>query len=149
MSVYRQLIARNLLRVDMINHGSVKITDKGMSFLKNKENIEFRKYAKRKAFKEKDGTGRITGEKKNNVVRSLHKIETQDEKKIFELLKARRLEIAKKINMPPYIIFHDTTLIEMSKMQPQSLDAMSIITGVGQAKLDKYGQDFLNILQNI
>ena len=77
---------------------------------------------------------------------NVNKIETAEEKRLFEILKAKRLELAKSNNVPPYVIFNDASLVEMAKIVPQSLDAMSLITGVGQFKLKKYGSIFLDIL---
>jgi len=150
-SVFRQLIARNLLRVDMINHGSVKITDKGRGFIKNKEDIQLRKYINRikKSAQERkvksDDVGTSLDEKGYNS-HNLNKIKSEKEKRLFETLKAKRLELAKNNNVPPYVIFHDNSLIEMAKIVPQSLDALSLITGVGNFKLNKYGSIFLDIL---
>ena len=50
--------------------------------------------------------------------------------------------------MPPYVIFHDSTLLEILNNRPQSLNALSKITGVGKAKLDRYGDDFLQVLED-
>ena len=52
--------------------------------------------------------------------------------------------------MPPYVIFHDSTLLDMFSRRPATLDEMSQVSGVGQAKLARYGNDFLDVLkQNI
>ena len=55
--------------------------------------------------------------------------------------------MAKDQGVPPYVVFHDTTLIEMVHVRPQSLESMGQITGVGEAKLERYGQAFLDVLQ--
>ncbi|MFO7788444.1 MAG: HRDC domain-containing protein [Halospina sp.] len=49
--------------------------------------------------------------------------------------------------MPPYIIFHDATLKEMLHAKPKTLDDMATVPGVGQAKLERYGEQFLNVLK--
>ena len=64
----------------------------------------------------------------------------------FEKLRAKRMQIAKAQNVPPYIIFHDKTLQEMAEIKPQSIEEFSKITGVGQSKLKKYGKVFLETL---
>jgi ATP-dependent DNA helicase RecQ len=61
-------------------------------------------------------------------------------------LKVKRLELAREQAVPPYVIFHDTTLIEILNRRPNSLVEMSQIMGVGRAKLDRYGEDFLEVL---
>ena len=50
--------------------------------------------------------------------------------------------------MPPYVIFHDSTLREMAQARPENLDAMGHISGVGARKLEAYGQAFLNVIKN-
>ena len=57
------------------------------------------------------------------------------------------MQLAKDQNMPPYIIFHDTTLLEMAKNHPKSLEDMTNISGVGAMKLEKYGEEFWEVLK--
>ncbi len=129
--------------VDMIGHGALKITDRGMQFLKEKENIELGKYTKRSKIKVKKEYKADTQDQTK-----LLKIETQKEKDLLALLKSKRLEIAKAQKVPPYVVFHDKTLVEMIKVKPMSIDDMSEITGIGEAKIRRYGQVFLNVLLN-
>jgi len=65
---------------------------------------------------------------------------------VFEDLKALRRKIAKDEGVPPYFIFHDKTLLEISSKLPSTIDDMLTINGVGKAKLKKYGEQFLSIL---
>jgi ATP-dependent DNA helicase RecQ len=67
---------------------------------------------------------------------------------IFELLRARRKEIATREGVPPYVIFHDSTLHEMSNRLPRDQEDMLSIPGVGENKLKKYGQQFLQIIRD-
>lgn len=138
-SIFRQLVATNLLRVDMINHGSIKITDDGFKFLKEKRTIALRKHEHIK----KIGKTKIG----NNT--NLVNLESHREKSLFQLLKDKRLEIAKKQNIPPYVIFHDKTLLEMVKENPQSLSALASVSGVGEMKIKRYGEIFLDIIQTL
>jgi len=64
----------------------------------------------------------------------------------FAALKAWRGEVAREHGLPAYVIFHDATLAEMARLQPDSLDAMSGISGVGAKKLEAYGQEILRVL---
>jgi ATP-dependent DNA helicase RecQ len=141
LSIFRQLVSRNLLVVDMIGHGAIKITERGMQFLKEKETIELGKYTKRAKIKIKEEYRAATQDQIK-----LLKIETQKEKDLLALLKSKRLEIAKAQKVPPYVVFHDKTLVEMIKIKPRSIDEMSEITGIGEAKVKRYGQVFLNTL---
>jgi ATP-dependent DNA helicase RecQ len=137
-NIFRQLIAKSLLKVDIDGHGGAKITEEGMSFLKEKQKIYLRKYQK---------TTKEKAAKKTTKTNISLELENTDEKAIFAKLKEARLEMSKKQNVPPYIIFHDKTLLEMIKQKPKSLSDMLNINGVGQAKIDKYGEVFLRILQ--
>ena len=83
------------------------------------------------------------------VVHFYFLIDTQKEKDLLMLLKSKRLEIAKAQNVPPYLVFHDKTLVEMIKVKPGSIEEMSEITGIGEAKIKRYGQVFLDILLSI
>jgi ATP-dependent DNA helicase RecQ len=67
---------------------------------------------------------------------------------LWQALKAKRLELAKEQGVPPYVIFHDSTLLEILNQRPQTLDAMGRISGIGQAKLVRYGDDFLKVLED-
>ncbi|MFT7098748.1 MAG: ATP-dependent DNA helicase RecQ [Rickettsiales bacterium] len=135
-SIFRQLVARNLIRVDMMNHGGIKLTHYGVGFLKNKERVELRQYQKPKKASKK-----IEKEKYQAV-----NLQTDSENELFNILKAKRLELAKQNNLPPYVIFHDKALIQMIQLKPKSLREMMKINGVGEAKLENYGQIFLDLL---
>jgi ATP-dependent DNA helicase RecQ len=66
---------------------------------------------------------------------------------LFEALRARRRDLAREAGVPPYVIFHDSTLREMAELRPTSLHALSRVTGVGTAKLDKWGGAFVEVVQ--
>jgi len=65
---------------------------------------------------------------------------------LFEQLRQYRLEISRQLEVPPYTIFHDSTLVEMSQLRPQTINQMSSISGVGQKKLEKWGNGFLEVI---
>jgi ATP-dependent DNA helicase RecQ len=64
----------------------------------------------------------------------------------FEALKSWRAEVAREHNLPAYIVFHDATLAEMAQAQPDTLDALGQISGVGAKKLEAYGREILRVL---
>lgn len=135
-SIIRQIVARNFLYVDMDAHGGLKITAQGMEFLKSKGNIHLRLEPKTTKSSSKNS-------KKADPAISLDRKEDQE---LFAELKALRLSIAKENNIPPYVVFHDKTLIYMAQNRPLTFEKMSLVPGVGQSKLDKYGQIFLNVI---
>ncbi|NCC22879.1 MAG: DNA helicase RecQ [Alphaproteobacteria bacterium] len=129
-SFVRQLVARGLLMVDMEAYGGLKITEAGRAFLKEKQTLELRLDPGRAA---KAAPGRETPDA----------LEKEGDRDLFARLKALRLAIAKANNLPPYVIFHDRTLIEMALRKPANLDELSFIPGVGQSKVRKYGPAFV------
>jgi ATP-dependent DNA helicase RecQ len=66
---------------------------------------------------------------------------------LFERLRAARLEIARARNVPPYVIFHDTTLREMARLRPTTMDALRTVYGVGARKADDLGERFLSVIR--
>lgn len=136
-SIFRQLVARNLLKVDIVGHGGIKITTQGREFLRKKNIIELRKYTRKSKDKKV---------KNKTNVKEVINLDNLDDYDLFKLLKEKRLAIAKSQNIPPYIVFHDRTLLEMVKIKPKSLDEMSDITGIGESKMKKYGDMFLGVI---
>ncbi|MEK7661231.1 MAG: HRDC domain-containing protein, partial [Pseudomonadota bacterium] len=66
---------------------------------------------------------------------------------LFDQLKAARTAIAKAQNLPPYVIFHDKTLVEMASKRPMSLEDFAQISGVGEVKIARYGKVFLEVIR--
>lgn len=81
------------------------------------------------------------------VARTSNAVENRYDEKLFELLRKKRKEMADNQGIPPYVIFPDTTLMEMSYYFPRSSENLLQIYGVGSAKQNKYGNDFLSIIQ--
>lgn len=135
-SIFRQLIAQNMLMVDVVGHGSIKITPDGFKFLKEKNTLSLRKYSKK-----------ITA-KKATQKKTIQSITNEDDQNLFAALKNKRTELAKTQNVSPYIIFHDKTLIEFAIQKPLDTETMSTITGVGQKKIELYGEEFLNVIKS-
>ena len=68
------------------------------------------------------------------------------DRELFEALRQARLEIARERHVPPYVIFHDSTLREMARLQPRSLDALRHVHGVGDRKAEQFGPHFLAVI---
>jgi ATP-dependent DNA helicase RecQ len=134
-NIFRQLVSRNLLMVDVNEHNGIKITEKGFLFLKKKDTINFRKLS------EKEKTKKSPRAKK-----TVSKLDNDADQDLYESLRATRQQIAKKSRLPAYVIFHDRTLIELAKVKPQNLDEMLDIVGIGESKLRKFGQELLNVI---
>lgn len=135
-SIFRQLIAQNLLQVDVTGHGGLKITPNGREFLKEKRTINLRKYS-----------GKAKVEKRESRRSQKIEIENEQDQKIYDALKTKRLEIAKAQNVPPYVIFHDKTLIEFATQKPDNNEDLAQINGVGEKKIQRYGEHFLSVIR--
>jgi ATP-dependent DNA helicase RecQ len=134
-AIFRQLIAQAYLSTDTEGYGVLKLTPKAWPLLKrSKEPQTVMLRALRKASKT-----RARKKKSRNII----ELSTQDEL-LFESLRAIRASLAKEQNVPPYVIFHDKTLTEMAAIKPVTLDQMLEISGIGNEKLSRYGQTFLN-----
>lgn len=133
-SIFRQLVAQNLLAVDTAGHGGIFITEQGQRFLKEKESLHLAKAPSRttKADKAKAAVAAILEEEGDQV--------------LFTALKAQRMALAKAQNVPPYVIFHDKTLRELALQKPSSLEQMRTIPGVGEQKILRYGEVFIAII---
>jgi ATP-dependent DNA helicase RecQ len=79
--------------------------------------------------------------------RTVLAFENEKERQLFEKLRLLRLEIARKLELPPYVVFHDKTLKEMAILKPQSRTAMLQVTGIGKQKLERYGDRFLDVIK--
>ncbi len=134
-SIYRQLVAHNLLNVDVAEHGGLKITPLGNAFLKQKQELRLRRY-----------TGKIKTKTKVATAKKFTEFKTDEGRNLFNALKNARLELARSQNVPPYIIFHDKTLREFAMTKPATLDEMSGISGVGEVKIKRYGEIFLRVI---
>ncbi|MCW9023313.1 MAG: DNA helicase RecQ [Gammaproteobacteria bacterium] len=131
-SVFRQLMALGYLATDIEGHGAIKLAESSRPLLRGEIELILRKPQL-----EKSGTN-----KKSKRRSSLRGVDDA----LFEQLREHRLELAKGLGVPPYIIFHDSTLEEMAEKRPETLDKMRYISGVGEQKLDKFGESFLRVI---
>jgi ATP-dependent DNA helicase RecQ len=140
-SVFRQLVAMGFLTVDMEGHGGLRLTPASMPVLQGEESLRLRKdplprKEERRARQER--YERTTPRVQLNSPR---------DQALFEALRACRLDLAREAGMPPYVIFHDSTLLEMATVHPRTLDELGEITGVGESKLARFGAQFLAVLR--
>lgn len=132
-SVFRQLVASGYVEVDFEGYGAFKLTEKCRPILRGEQALMFRKdIAPEKGQRKK-------GEKKA--------IRQGQDALLWEALRAKRREIADAQDVPSFVIFHDATLMAMMDEKPSNLQQMSYISGVGEKKLELYGQQFLDVLQ--
>ncbi|HHB91725.1 MAG TPA: DNA helicase RecQ [Thioploca sp.] len=133
-SVFRQLIARGLVSVDIEGHGSLRLTENSRPILRGEEQIFLRKDIGKKQ--------RSKSYSRSSQWRSF----TGNDKILWDALVNKRLNLAKAQNVPPYIIFHDSTLEDIVLQQPQTLAEFANLSGVGAKKLEHYGKIFIEVL---
>lgn len=138
-SVYRQLAASGYLDVDFQAYGGLKLTEQAKPVLKG----ELEVWQRRDSEPEKRSS---TAERAS---RSKEAYAGANDDPLWIALKAKRMALAKSQGVPPYLIFHDSTLLEMMNQRPSSLTDLGRISGVGQAKLARYGDDFLEVLAQV
>ncbi|HLT13767.1 MAG TPA: DNA helicase RecQ [Marinobacter sp.] len=139
-SVFRQLVANGYLRADPEGYGALQLTEQCRPLLKGEQSIELRKDPVVKKSAASKSSGKRTGQNVRDQI-------TDHEG--WEALRACRKELADKQGVPPYVIFHDTTLFDMLERRPKSLEELGEVSGVGAAKLEKYGDIFLQTLREI
>jgi ATP-dependent DNA helicase RecQ len=132
--VFRQLIARGLLAVDLEGHGALQLTDACRAVLRAEERLMLRR--------------EIKPEKKTKkaAARARTAFTGETDSALWEALRARRLKLAKAQGVPPYVVFHDATLAAMAERRPRTLNEFAGISGVGERKLAAYGADFLEVI---
>jgi ATP-dependent DNA helicase RecQ len=136
-SVIRQTLIYQLLEKDIDNIGVLKLTKRGQDFLKKPYTIELAR--------DHDFTTDLEDEEESSERAPVNAKAYDD--KLFEMLKALRKKIAKDRNLPPYVIFQDPSLEEMATTYPTNKEDLAQVNGVGMGKVNKFGQEFLELIQ--
>lgn len=132
-SILRQLVVLGLLTVDSAGYGALQLSDRSRPLLRGEVDLPLRRdlLVTRKARKAKRKGADIADE----------------DRELFEALRECRKKLADENEVPPYVIFHDSTLMQMAADKPTSDVALLAISGVGQTKLERYGPSFLEVLR--
>lgn len=134
--VYRQALIEELIVKDIENYGILKITPKGERFLKKSYPVMLVKDHDPES-DDDDIIEDIAGGPKGGAV----------DKTLFSLLKDLRRDISRKENLPPFVIFQDTSLEDMCIQYPTTIEEMTQIIGVGQGKAQKYAAPFIDLIK--
>ncbi len=137
-SVFRQLVAAGLLLTDDEGFGVLSLSATAKPLLRGEATINLRKPADKKERRRK--TPRGDG-KKTSLDIAPH------ETALWDQLRGTRARLAREQSVPAYVIFHDATLVQMLRERPQTLDELAKISGVGAAKLAKYGEAFVGVFR--
>ncbi len=135
-SVFRQLVARGLLSVEIEKYGSIRLTDASWPVLRGEAEVHMRMEVRPAAARRK---------RKAKAPPPPPDPATWDDA-LWEALRKRRTELAQAQSVPPYVIFHDATLREMVARRPRTREDFGELTGVGETKLSRYADDFLVVI---
>jgi len=146
--VMRQLIARGLLAVDLEGHGGLRLTESSRALLRAEERLMLRRDPIKKKASPRTSKPPSMGGREGVDSKRGASVTGEADQRLWEALRARRLELARQQGVPPYVVFHDATLAQMVERRPQTLEALAHISGVGERKLAAYGADFLALIRN-
>lgn len=130
--LYRQLIARGLLAVDIEGHGGLHLTEESRPVLRGEQPLHLRKFSIKAKVKSRE--------------RKTNRFADTEMSNLWQALRNRRQQLADEQGVPAYVIFHDSTLAEIMENCPETLKQLSNISGIGERKLADYGEAFLDVL---
>ncbi|WP_460451521.1 DNA helicase RecQ [Alsobacter sp. SYSU BS001988] len=132
-SVIRQLAAIGAIVVDHDAYGALTLGDGARAILKGERRIEMRK----------DRVFKAERVSQKSVRAAAAAALDEPSQRVFEELRSERMRIAREQGVPPYVVFHDSTLRDMAMIRPRNRGELASVQGVGEAKLERYGAAFL------
>ena len=142
--IFRQLVAIGLLTVDMEGFGGLSLTEASRAVLKGERSITLREEqdAPKPSKQARASERSVERAKKGGF-----EISVNDEP-LWQALRTARTAIAKEQGVPPYVIFHDATLLEILRLKPMTTSELANVTGVGATKLERYGSAIIKLMAN-
>jgi ATP-dependent DNA helicase RecQ len=138
-TIIRQLVAKDMVEVDVTGYGSLTLTEACRPVLRGNETVEFRD-----DFRGESGT---SSSRSSKTADRDALPEHGPDRDLFEALRSRRTQLAQEQDVPPYVIFNDKTLRALVEHRPQTRSAFREIHGVGDVKLERYGDLFLSTIR--
>ncbi|MFV0344873.1 MAG: DNA helicase RecQ [Bacteroidales bacterium] len=139
-ALYRQAMVKGYLEKDIENYGLLKITDAGREFLESRNKFTLTLNFEKKKLDDDDLKINAASLNGNGVPKG--------DEKLVSLLLSLRKKIADKENLPPYVIFQEPSIIDMSVQYPITIDELTNIQGVGKGKAVRYGKKFVELISN-
>lgn len=133
MAVLRLALVDGLISKDIESYGILKVTDKGLDFIKNPSSFMM---AEDHEYNESEDETVVTASKGSGVA----------DEALMSMLIDLRKKVAKKEGVPPYVVFQEFSLEDMALKYPVSIDELSNVQGVGEGKAKKYGKDFVALI---
>lgn len=134
-SVIRQMLISNIIAKEIENYGVLKLTNEGKKFLENPYSIML------------THDRNFSEEKEEDIIQQGDQKGSGTDKALFAMLKDLRKQLAKKEDLPPFVIFQDPSLEDMAIQYPITIEELKNITGVGGGKAIKYGQPFIDLIK--
>ncbi|WP_281322636.1 DNA helicase RecQ [Flavobacterium aestivum] len=133
MALLRQVLVDGLLSKDIETYGIVKVTKKGLAFIKKPTSFMM---SEDHEYNEADDEAIVTGSKSSGTTDEL----------LMTMLRELRKKVAKKLGVPPFVVFQDPSLEDMALKYPISQEELVNIHGVGEGKAKKYGKEFVSLI---
>lgn len=133
MAIIRQLLIHKFLHKDIETYGVIKLTDAGKKFMKNPQSFMM-------------SEDHVYGDDVADINVSAAKGGTGTDEVLMKMLKDLRKSVAKKLNVPPFAVFQDPSLEDMTLKYPISIDELTNVHGVGESKAKKYGKEFVQLI---
>ena len=142
-SVFRQLAAAGMITSSLESKGGLKLAAKSRPILRGEESFQLRKDAAPPTKTTGKKSAKVQqGQRMRGISSDMEDIRAD----LWEELRSLRAEIARQHSLPAYVVFHDSTLKEIARRLPDSLEEMGNISGIGQKKLYMYGESFLETI---
>ena len=133
-TLFRQLIALGYLEVDHEGFGALHLTEKCRPLLRSETILELRRQ-------------RVTDKSSKNRQRREPTVVLDEDRPLYNELRVLRKQLAETQGVPPYVIFHDTTLAAISQLRPGNTDSLLEVPGIGKHKLDHYGEKVIEVVR--
>ena len=134
-AVFRQSMVAGIINKDIENYGLLKVTEKGHEFLANPQSFML---VKNHEYEEEGDSNAAGGAPSGGA---------SGDPQLFSMLKDLRKKTAKRNNLPPFVIFQDPSLADMSIQYPVTIEELQSIQGVGQGKARRYGREFVELIK--
>jgi ATP-dependent DNA helicase RecQ len=143
-SIFRQIVAFNYVSVDP-DKGGFKLNPNSWPILKGETKVLFTKEKKTAKTKRKAKLDKALNEK-GIKVSDVDQLKDASERELYMKLKDYRYRLSQAKKLPPYVIFHDSTLVELAMRKPRTEHEMLAVSGISHKKFDAYGADILRLI---
>jgi ATP-dependent DNA helicase RecQ len=133
MALIRQVLVTGMIQKDIETYGVIKISKKALDFIKNPTTFKM-------------SEDHEYSEAEDDLIVAAAKASGTTDEALMTMLKDLRKKVAKKLGVPPFVVFQDPSLEDMSLKYPITIDELGSIHGVGEGKAKKYGKDFVDLI---